>query len=403
MTDTAAQGQFSSQRLISLDALRGFTIAAMVIVNDPGSWEHVYPPLLHAAWHGLTLTDLIFPFFLFIVGASITLAYTKRIERNVPKKDMYKKIVWRSLKIFAVGVFLWLWPDFNFATVRWAGVLQRIAIVFLAGAFLFLNADWKKQIWTGAIILVAYWIVMSFIPVPIDRVVQNALETGTVLSAHGEIPIGEIKKISEGFIAANYQPGVNMEAYLDRLLLPGTFWEKTWDPEGLLSTFPAIVTGIIGMLIGKLILTVKDPYRRLTYLFFTGVMLMIAGELWSYIFPLNKNLWTSSFVLYTGGVATLGLGACILIIDIWGYRGWTHLGRVYGANAITSYVLAGMLTLVFYDDIWWGVSLSHTFMESMTGMGVAPRLASFTYAFIYMLIIYIPAYILYKKKIFIKL
>ncbi len=403
MSEQSMSNQLSSQRLISLDALRGFTIAGMVIVNDPGSWTSVYAPLEHAEWHGLTATDLIFPFFLYIVGVSIAFAYTKRLKAHISKKDMYKKIFWRALKIFAVGMLLRLWPEFNFTSLRWAGVLQRIAVVFLAGALLFLNADWRKQIWIGATILIAYWIVMAFIPVPIDDVIREALNTGMVARSAGEVPVEGLRQISSGWIAANFEPGVNLEAWMDRAFLPGVFYERTWDPEGILSTFPAIATGIIGMLMGRLILTEKDQQKRLVLLFFIGFMMLLAGEIWSYIFPLNKNLWTSSFVLYTGGLATMGLAACILIIDVWGYTKWTRLGRVYGANAITSYVLAGMLTFVFYDNIWWGVSLSHSFMDGLTGIGVSAKLASFLYAMIYMLIIYIPAYILYKKKIFIKL
>jgi predicted acyltransferase len=403
MAELSLSKQISSQRLISLDALRGFTIAAMVIVNDPGSWDSVYSPLLHASWHGLTATDLIFPFFIYIVGVSIAFAYTKRMAANVPKEDIYKKILWRSFKIYAVGVFLWLWPEFNFGEIRWVGVLPRIAFVFLFGAIIFLNTDWKKQIGIAVSLLVAYWLILAAVPVPIDDVMQQALATGTIMSAHGELPIGEVRKISEEFIAANFQPGVNIAALVDRIVIPGYFWEVTWDPEGLLSTIPALVTAMIGMLVGKLILTIKDQYKKLAYLFFIGFSLLIVGELWSYVFPLNKNLWTSSFALYTGGLATMGLAACILIIDVWGYVGWTRLGRVYGANAITAYVLAGMLTLVFYSDIWWGTSLSRTFMASITGIGVSAKFASFMYAVMYMLIIYIPAYILYKMKIFIKL
>ncbi len=403
MSDQIQTQSLSSQRLISLDALRGFTIAGMVIVNDPGSWQYVYAPLEHAGWHGLTFTDLIFPFFLFIVGVSIAFAYTKRLESGLPKKELYKKIVWRAIKIFGVGMLLRLIPDFDFADLRWAGVLQRIAVVFLVCAVVFLNADWRKQVWIGAILLAGYWILMTFIPVPIDDVIRQSLETGTVMRSHGLIPVGEMKQISEGLIAANYNPGVNITAWLDRIFLPGTFWEKTWDPEGLMSTLPAIVTGIIGMLVGRYILTEKDQNKKLVILFFAGLMMLIGGELWSYIFPLNKNLWTSSFVLYTAGAATLGLAACILIVDIWGYTKWTFLGQVYGANAITSYVLAGILTTVFYDKIWWGISLSQSFMHGMTGIGVAPKLASFMYAIIYMLIVFVPAYILYWRKIFIKL
>lgn len=395
--------QIKSQRLISLDALRGFTIAAMVIVNNPGSWRHVYEPLLHAEWHGITATDLIFPFFLFMVGISIAFAYTKRLEAHVSKKEMYKKIIWRSFKIFAVGIFLRLWPEFDFTDIRWVGVLPRIAFVFLIGGFIFLNMDWKKQIVLGVVLLLGYWILLAFVPVPIDEVIREALVSGTVMSAHGEIPIEEISRLSDQFIAANFEPGVNFAAWADRLLVPGNFYQKTWDPEGLISTFPAIVTAILGMLVGRLILTVKDQYRKLTYLFFIGFSLLLVGELWSYGFPLNKNLWTSSFVLYTGGLATMGLAACILIIDLWGYTRWTRLGRVYGANAITAYVLAGVLRVVFYSDILWGFSLSKTFMELSTDLGMAPQLASFMYAIIYMLIIYIPTYTLYRKKIFIKL
>lgn len=403
MSENSISSQISSQRLISLDALRGFTIAAMVIVNDPGSWENVYGPLLHAEWHGITATDLVFPFFIFIVGVSISFAYSKRLAVNVPKGDIYKKILWRSFKIYAVGIFLWLYPEFDFTEIRWVGVLPRIAIVFLLGALIFMNTDWKKQVGIAASLLIAYWLVMALIPVPIDDVIRQALDSGTVLRSDGLVPVEGIRQISEGFIAANFEPGTNMEAWLDRAVIPGYFWEATWDPEGLLSTFPALVTAILGMLIGKLILTVKDPYKKLAYLFFVGFVLLGVGELWSYVFPVNKNLWTSSFVIYTAGLATMGLAACMLIIDVWGFVGWTRLGRVYGANAITAYVLAGMLTLVFYRDIWGGVSLSKTFMSTMTGIGLSAKFSSFMYAVLYMLIIYIPTYILYRKKIFIKL
>jgi predicted acyltransferase len=241
------------------------------------------------------------------------------------------------------------------------------------------------------------------VPVPIDEVISQALASGTVISAEGEIAIGEIKQLSEGFITANLEPGTNLAAWLDRAIIPGYLWEVTWDPEGLISTIPALCTAIIGMLVGRLLLTVTEPFKKVAYLFFVGFSLLLVGELWSYVFPLNKNLWTSSFTLYTAGLATMGLAACILIIDIWGYVRWTRLGRVYGANAITAYVLAGMLKVVFYGDIWWGISLSHTFMDSMTGMGISAKFASMMYAIMYMLIIYIPAYILYRKKIFIKL
>jgi len=370
MTDTLSQAKV--KRLISLDALRGFTIAAMVIVNDPGTWQHIYWPLRHAEWNGCTITDLIFPFFLFIVGVSIALAYSKRLEANVLKKSLYRKIIIRAINIYLLGLFLWLWPEFDFASIRWVGVLQRISFVFLVCALLFLNTNWKQQIKIGAAILVLYYIVIAYIPVP---------------------------GIGKPDLSI---PESNWANYLDTLILPGVMYQKTWDPEGLLSTFPAIVTGIIGMLIGKLYISVKDENKRLVWLFFIGFAMFLAGGLWNWFFPINKNLWTSSFVLYTAGLGTLGLAACILIVDVWGYTKWTFLGRVYGANAITSYVLAGMLTLVFYRMRIGGVSMSEWFMNGMTTIGFDPRFASMLYAVIFMLIIFIPALIMYRKKIFIK-
>jgi predicted acyltransferase len=392
----------TSQRLISLDALRGFTIVLMVIVNDPGSWSHVYTPLLHADWNGITLTDLVFPFFLFIVGVSITLAYSKRLIKGADRKEMYKKIFSRAVKIMLLGWFLWLWPNFNFEGIRLAGVLPRISVVFLVCALIFLNTNWKQQIWIASLTLIGYWLLMALIPVPIDDVIQNALVSGQVQYSGGMLEIGPIQKISEDAISANYEPGVNLAAWLDRIFLPGSFWQVTWDPEGLVSTFPAIITGIIGMLVGKVIISLENPYKRLTWVFFIGFSLYLLGETWGWFMPFNKNLWSSSFTLWTAGVCTMGLAAAILVVDVLGYTKWTKLGRVYGANAITSYVLAGMFTLIFYSDIFGGYALNDLWMDSMQEFGMDAKLASLIYAIIYMLIIYIPAYILYRKKIFIK-
>ncbi len=391
-----------STRLLSLDALRGYTIVLMVIVNDPGSWSHVYPPLLHAKWHGLTLTDLVFPFFLFIVGVSITLAYTKRLEAGTEKKDLYGKIVSRSIKIMLLGWFLWLWPSFSFEGMRYVGVLPRISMVFFVCALIFLHTNWKQQAWIAALTLIAYWLLLALVPVPIDEVIRNALVTGQVQSSGGVLDIGQITQVSHGFIAANYEPGVNITAWLDRVLVPGSFWERTWDPEGLMSTFPAIVTGIIGMLIGKVILAREDSYKKLTWIFLSGFAMYLLGGAWGWFMPLNKNLWTSSYTLWTAGMCTMGLAAAILVVDIRGYTRGTTLGRVYGANAIASYVLAGMLTVVFYSAIFGGESLNGLWMDGVTSIGVPPKLASLAYAILYMFIIYIPAYALYRKRIFIK-
>jgi predicted acyltransferase len=169
-----------------------------------------------------------------------------------------------------------------------------------------------------------------------------------------------------------------------------------------MSTFPAIVTGMIGMLIGKLILSIEEAHRKLTWMFFIGFSLYLLGGVWGWVMPLNKNLWTSSYTLWTAGMCTMGLAASILVVDVLGYTRGTKLGRVYGANAITSYVLAGMLTVVFYSGMLGEKPLNELWMEGAMSAGIPPQLASLLYAIMYMLVIYIPAYILYRKKIFLK-
>ncbi|MEX2512434.1 MAG: heparan-alpha-glucosaminide N-acetyltransferase domain-containing protein [Cyclobacteriaceae bacterium] len=359
-------------RLISLDATRGFTIAAMILVNYPGTWNHVYPPLLHAEWHGITLTDFIYPSFLFIVGVSIALAYTKRLEKGLAKNEMYKKIIVRSLKIFIVGLFLNLIPSFDFYNMRVAGVLQRIAVVFLACAFLFLNLSWKKQAFLAGGILLFYWLAMVMIPTP---------DEGKVM----------------------LEPGANLAAWIDRILLPGKMWQGTWDPEGLFSTIPAIATGILGMLAGHILLSNKNEPMKANYLMAIGVPLVLLGLLWAQVFPINKHLWTSSFTLITGGAGFLALGAFYFMVDILGNKKGTSVGIIFGANAITVYVLADILSLIFYGIEFAGQPLNAHFMHAFVSIGLPLKLLSLLYALLFVAINFIPAYLLYKNKIFIKL
>lgn len=354
----------ASSRLISLDAFRGFTIAGMIIVNNPGSWDHVYAPALHAEWHGLTPTDLVFPFFLFIMGVSVVLAFEKRIEKGASRGDLFKKAVVRSVKIFALGLFLNLFPDFNFSEMRWAGVLQRIAMVYLCCAALFLKTSWKTQAILGAATLVFYWIAMTWIPFP----------------GRFEDPL---------------TPGVNLAAWIDSLLLPGTMWQGSWDPEGLFSTLPAIVTGLAGMLAARILRLNIARERQIVWLFVAGLAAMATGEAWSWTFPLNKNLWTSSYTLYTAGLAAMVFAALIWFVDVLNQRRWAQFGIIYGSNAISIYVLAGMLPALIWPATRW-------FFESLQSTGMAPKLASLLWAVCFCLICFIPAYILYRKRIFIK-
>ncbi|HEX5171203.1 MAG TPA: heparan-alpha-glucosaminide N-acetyltransferase domain-containing protein [Cyclobacteriaceae bacterium] len=362
----------SNDRLISLDAMRGFTIAAMILVNYPGSWDHVYQPLEHAEWNGLTPTDLIFPFFLFIVGVSIVLSYTKLLNKGVAKSDLYKKIIFRAIKIFAVGIFLTVLPSFDFMNIRITGVLQRISVVFLVCSFIFLNTSVRIRVWIGIITLIAYWLVMTLIPTPgVGRV---ALERG-----------------------------VNLAAWVDSVLLPGRMWQGTWDPEGILSTFPSIVTGITGMLAGALLLSKRTPQEKVILLMVFGFASVTIGYVWGLTFPVNKNLWSSSYVMVTSGLASLLLGTMYYLVDILKYTSGTKPGIIFGSNAIAIYFVSDVISYFFYLIPFGSLPLSEHFMDGLTSVGFNAKFVSMLYALIFVFINFLIARFLYKKKIFIKL
>ncbi len=359
------------ERLIFLDGMRGFTIAAMILVNFPGNDEYVFSPLRHTVWNGLTPTDLIAPFFLFMVGISIVLSYGKALKKGDSKRELYKKILWRFVKIYALGIFLNLLPDFNFSELRYTGVLPRIALVFLPCAIIFLNTSFRQQVWIGALILIAYWVAMTIIPTP---------------------GVGKVM----------LEPGVNLAAWIDSKFLPGRMWQGTWDPEGILSTFPAIVTGITGLLAGHLLASNRVPTDKVIYLMIFGMISTAVGYVWGLVFPVNENLWTSSFVLVTSGIASMVLGATYYVVDIRRFTRWTRPGIIFGANAIAVYVLADLLALVFYVLPIGGATLNIHLTNALTSVGVLPKLSSCFFALFFVGINFIPAYFLYKKKIFIK-
>ncbi len=391
------------ERLLSLDALRGFTIIGMIVVNSPGSWGHVFSPLLHASWNGATPTDLVFPFFLFIVGVSIALAFSGRTDLKRERRRAYGKVLWRVAKIFALGLFLNLWPFFDFGEIRFAGVLQRIAVVFGVCAILFLNTGWKKQLWIGASVLLSYWALLSLVPVPLDAVNETALSTGVVERSFGSKVEVAVRAAGDSALVANFEPATNLAAWVDRTLLPGRMWERTWDPEGLLSTVPAIATGIFGMLVGSMVLSIGDPYRRVSWMFFVGLLSLLIGSTWGWVFPLNKNLWTSSFVLYAGGWATLCFAACFLLVDVLRYRKWAEVGIIFGSNPVVAYALSGMLTLVFYSGVGKLPSLSTWFMDTAETLGISLKLASLVYALLYLGVLYLPVRWLWTRRIFVRL
>lgn len=310
-----------NERLYSLDAFRGLTVAAMILVNNPGDWSHVYAPLLHAKWHGCTPTDLIFPFFLFIVGISIHFAYRNKKNSNDHRK-LISKIGKRSLIIFLLGILLaWytlpignIFTAERFSGLRIPGVLQRISVVFFVAAILYIKTNWVGHIRWAASLLLGYYALMTWVPVP-------------------------------GVGAPNLEPETNLGAWVDRLLLDGHLWaqSKTWDPEGVLSTVPAIASAIIGMLIGQLFSSIESRADRATWLFFTGGVMILAGLAWSLFFPLNKALWTSSFVLYTAGIGTQLWAAFFWLCDVQGIKNWSTPLQYFGTNAIFAFVASGLL------------------------------------------------------------
>jgi predicted acyltransferase len=360
------------KRLLSLDAFRGYTIAAMILVNYPGSWSHVYAPLLHAEWNGLTPTDLIFPFFLFIVGVSLTLSYSKLMAKGITRKALYRKIIFRSIKIFLLGLLLNFIQHFDLSELRYAGVLQRIAVVFLLASLLFLNTRWKAQLWIGISILVLYWLAMMFVPTP-------------------------------GYDKAMLEPGANLAAWIDSRFLPGKLWQGTWDPEGLLSTLPALATCIMGMLTGSLLLSPADQEHKVNWLFTLGAVSALAGYAWSLIFPVNKNLWTSSYVLVTGGFAMILLAASVFRVDMMQKKKLARPGIIFGSNAIAIYILADLLAIVFYGMPLGGKALNEHFMALAGPAGLSPKFFSMLYALLFTGLLFIPAWWLHKKKIFIRL
>jgi predicted acyltransferase len=362
-----------SKRLISLDVLRGVTIAGMILVNDPGSWEYVYAPLRHATWHGCTPTDLVFPFFLFMVGMAITIALGKRMSSGDDTSGVITKIVRRSVIIFLIGMLLNGFPYYDLTTIRIPGVLQRIAIVYLVCALIFINTSWVGQLRWAISLLVAYWFMMNFIPVP-------------------------------GVGAPNLEPTTNLGAWLDNLLLGGHLWSssRVWDPEGILSTLPAICTGLSGVLAGHLVKSQIDETKKVVWLFTSGAFCILLGLLWDLSFPINKYLWTSSYVLYTTGIAMQCLAVCYWFIDVLGYKGWTTPWVAFGMNALSAYVLSGLLARLLGLIQIGDQSLKAWIFNNLFVSWLDPYNASLAFAIVFVLCLFIPSWALYKKGIILK-
>lgn len=327
------------ERVVSLDAFRGLTIAAMILVNNPGTWDAVYWPLDHAPWHGWTPTDLIFPFFLFMVGMSL----------HFSRKESLGAALRRTAILFGLGLFLNGFPLFALGT-RLPGVLQRIALCYLAAWLVVRRLGLVAQVAMTVALLVVYWALMTQVPVP-------------------------------GVGPSNLEPGTNLAAWFDSHVYLGRMYMKTWDPEGVLSTLPAIATTLLGALAGAWLRAAREGRVRAAGFVVAGVLLAALGVAWGESFPINKNLWTSSYVLLTGGLAAALFGLCYLLADVWRYRRWTLPFVVYGTNAILLYVGAALVTRTLRVTKVHGTSLhDHAFEAFHAATGLEIHAASLAWA-----------------------
>ncbi|HEY8413090.1 MAG TPA: DUF5009 domain-containing protein [Pyrinomonadaceae bacterium] len=367
-----------SDRLVSLDVFRGLTIAAMVLVNNPGTWSSIYWPLEHAEWNGWTPTDLVFPFFLFIVGVSITLAFARRVREGAVQRALYFKVIKRAAIIFGVGFFLNLFPRFDFATVRIPGVLQRIAVCYLFASLIFLTTKVRTQFLIALALLVVYWLLMTRVAAP-------------------------------GFAAGDLSKEGSLASYIDRLVFGAHVWRqaKVYDPEGILSTIPAVATTLFGVLTGHWLRSERTRWDKVVGMFVAGAVCVVIGWAWNPFFPINKALWTSSYVLFTGGLALQLLALCYWLIDIRGYRRWAWPFEVFGVNALALFVGTGLMVklmalikLPASDGTQIG-SQGWIFRKFFLSWA-SPINASLFYAIAFILLWLFLMWLLYRKRIFIK-
>ncbi|HWB33466.1 MAG TPA: hypothetical protein VG714_09850 [Acidobacteriaceae bacterium] len=397
-----------STRILSIDVLRGLTIALMILVNDPGDWGHVYSQLDHAAWNGFTLTDFVFPSFLFLVGASIVFSTQSRMARGNCRGTLIGHIFRRAATIFAIKMFLTAFPHFHWTHLRIFGVLTRIAACYLVAGLICL-AVWRSRrrvvLLTGitAALLIGYWALMRFVPVP----------------GYG-IPGRDVPFLDpHANLAAWLDRGFN--AFTHRWLHTGLLYNGDRDPEGLLSTLPAIATTLLGAITGVFLISDKLSRNAKALLFVRyGVLFAALGLAWSRTFPLNKNLWTSSYVLFSAGLSLLLLALFYWLIDIRGANE-TRAGKrllwpwlVFGSNAIAAFVISNFVVEVM---LWIKVAAGALVNPANPAMRITAWLWSYRYIFArhdstnvtslafaiaFTALCFLPNWVLWRKKIFLK-
>lgn len=367
----------TAKRLQSLDVFRGLTVALMILVNCSGDWQHTYRALQHADWHGNTPTDEVFPFFLFIVGIAITFSLTKRKEAG---ENVYRKILTRTLWIVGIGIFLNGAPNFDPAVWRIPGVLTRIGIVYGITAIIFMKTTVRQQLWIAVSCLLGYWALLTLVPVP-----------------------------GQGFASLN--EGEDLGAWLDRLLLSGHLYAPTsnpanghpaYDPESILGTIPSVATCLIGALAGYWVRQKLTDLDKWTAFFAVGFLLFLTGMLWGEVFPINKKLWTSSYVLFHCGLALLTLSTVWWLVDHKGYDSWVKPFVWFGMNPLAIYISHEVIAIAL-GAIPVGEGSAYNWVhQTFFASWLGPYNAALGFAIGMVLINLLIAWVLYKKKIFIR-
>ncbi len=420
-----------SQRLVSLDVFRGATIAGMMLVNNPGDWGHIYAPWKHRPWDGWTYTDTVFPFFLWIVGVAMMLSFAKRIQKGATPRELAGHVLWRAAVIFFLGLFLagvphlslfffwvaaiaytllqirkwvtipparsmvWVYgaigifialipiiaPNLvqtaGLNSIRIPGVLQRIAVCYLLGGMLMLYTSTLTQMIVTIVLLVGYWLAIAFIPVP-------------------------------GYGAGVWEAPGNLAWYIDSNLLVGHTWRgapvKGFDPEGIFSTIPAIATVMFGAFTGLFLGSKRSRDEKTAWMFFAGSLLILTGLIMDNWLPINKPLWSSTYTVFMAGLALVVFSCCFWVLDVQGWRRGSKFFEIYGQNAITMFVLAGVFGRLFSMRLF-GAETSFKgwyYPAVFEALFPDPYLASFAHSVAFMLFLYAIAYVMYKKNWIIK-
>jgi predicted acyltransferase len=366
-------------RMVSLDAFRGATIAAMILVNNPGRWSKVYPALRHAQWNGWTVADCVFPFFLFIVGVAVVFSLAKRRESSDHDRKTILRILRRTGILFGLGLLLNGFPYYDLSDLRVPGVLQRIAICYLAASLIVLKTRITTQAWILAGLLSSYWVMLEFIPVP-------------------------------GVGAGILEPGKNLPSYVDGLLLQGHLWYniRPYDPEGLLSTIPAIGTTLIGVLTGHWLRSGRSPADKAMAMLIGGVLLLIAGQTLNLWLPINKGIWTPSYALFMGGMALVCLTCFFWVIDAKEHKKGATPFLIFGMNAIAAYVLSEFLSKTIREvKVVLPDGTRTRFKSFLFDTIFAPlgngRLASLVFAVSFVFLIFLVMWGMWKKRWFLKI